>query len=81
MLHHEFACLRAWAGMRLNIGQDEQTKADFFGQALGVKPAWTGDCRWDRCASGDAGVLKRLPSGRVDKGGSGGQNENASLHV
>jgi len=46
--------------MRLNIGQDEQTKADLFGQAFGVKRARTGDCRWDRCASGDAGVPELL---------------------
>ena len=46
--------------MRLNIGQDEQTKADLFGQAFGVKRAWTADCRWDRCASGDAGVPELL---------------------
>jgi len=71
----------AWAGIRLNRGQDEDTKPDFFGQARGVKRAWTGDCRWDRCASGDAGVPKRLHSDRVDKGGSGGQNENASMYV
>jgi hypothetical protein len=31
--------------------------------------------------SGEAGVPKRLHAHRVDKGGSGGQNENALMYV
>ena len=55
-------------------------KQIFFSYAL-EECEWTAEGRRDRSTSRSAGPPNRRHSRRVDKGSTGGQNENASMYV